>query len=488
MTDAQRTAVMRAAVFLTALAPRLFIAFVTFGSVDLVANMRDSVRVLAGTLAETPYLPLNELWLWIAAHLAFHTAVPLAFMYKLLPVVADALIALLLFEAVADRRAAWLYALAPVPIIIMAVHGQWDSQWLLFALLAVVLMRIERPAGAAAAGAAIILAVIAKPVAAPIALLLLPWHRRRAVAYIAGGTALLAIYIAVLWLSGWLLTLDQLMGIVRYAQRGVVLFGLPRMPIPRLWSIAAAAIVLWLLVVRRKITREEAVMLFVCVTLGVSGLAPQYLSWLVPFVLLCGRMRFAAVYSLIVGLFLLVYYQLPALNGFNVENMGAWGFLKPLGGWSPALPDVQWRATARLAGNLVIPLLCLGYAALQLIPILQRRKEAAPQPAPATGLRVAIPIGMVAALVLLLFGVTLGMRKPGDLEFAYRVEQKAAAYDVVRYRGAIPPDKRRMKIWIARSYTPEGAANRALNVNTIGAIWILAWSAAAALSSRMAPK
>lgn len=473
---------MRAAVLAAALLPRLLVAFVTFGSVDLVACMRESARVLNGSLAQTPYLPFIELWLWIAAHFAFHTAVPVAFIYKLLPVVADALIALLLFDAAAGRRAAWAYALAPVPIIIMAVHVQWDSEWLLFALLALVLMRIERPAGAAAAGAAIILAVIAKPVAAPIALLLLPFHLRRAAAYVAGGTALLATYFAVLWLSGWLPTLDDLVSIVRYAQGGVVLFGLPNMPIPRLWSICAAAAALWLLILRRLVTREEGVMLFVCATLGLSGLAPQYLAWPVAFVLLCGRMRFAAVYSLIAGLFLLIYYQLPALNGFNVENMGAWGFLRPFGGWSPELPDVRWRAVARLAGNFAIPLLCLGYAGYELVRILRRRQS--PPPAPAAGFRVLIPTGAVALGVLTLFAVTMFYRKPADAAFAYRVEQKTAAYDVVRYRGAIPPEKRRMKIWIARSYTQEGIANRVLNVNTIGVLWIVAWSAAVALIRR----
>ena len=476
----------RAGVFAAALVTRLVVAFLTFGSVDLIANMRDSARVLTGALADTPYLPFNELWLWIAAHLAFHTALPVAFVYKLLPSVFDALIALLLVDATKDRRAAWLYAFAPVPIVIMAVHGQWDSQWLYFVLLALVLVRIESPIGPAAAGAAIVLAVAAKPVAAPLALLLLPLNWRRFAAYAAGGVAMLLVYLAVLWATGSLLSFSQLLGIVRYVQGGVVLFGLPNVPVPRLVSLPITTIALWLLIARRVLTREEAVLLFTAAALGLSGLAPQYLCWVIPFALLCGRWGFAAIYSLIVGLFLLIYYQLPVLNGFNIENMGAWGFLNPLGRWSPALPDPLWRTLARAAGNYLIPLLGLGYVGHELIHVLRKRSQLPAQDAPPQ-LRVAIPLAVVIAAVLALFAWTTTRTKPEELAFAYKIEQKAAAYDVVRYRGPIPPEKRRMKIWIARSYTAPGVSNDLLNINTIGALWIVAWSAAAALLLRKHP-
>lgn len=474
----------RWAVLAVALAVRLMIGFITFGAVDLLANMSDSARVLAGTLADTPYLPFNEVWLWIAAHLAVHAPLPAAFAYKLLPLVFDALIALLLFDATSDRRAAWLYALAPVPIVIMAVHGQWDSQWMYFVLLGLVFVRLAHLSGPVAAGAAIVLAIAAKPVAAPLALFLLPLTWRRAAAYTAGGTAMLLLYIAVLWQTGSLLTFDELLGIVRYAQRGVVLFGLPHIPVPRLWSILVTAGALFLLIARQKLTREEAVLLFLTATMGLSGLAPQYLCWLMPFALLCGRMRFAAIYGLIVGLFLLIYYQLPALNVFNIENMGAWAFLKPLGGLSPTIPDVRWRVVARFTGNLAIPLFCLGYVGFELIRILRRRDAA--MPLAGSRPRTA-PLFITIALVLAAFGWTRLHPRPSPMQLASAIQQKAESYDVVRYRGAIPPDKRPLPIWIARSYVERGVTNRFLNINTLGVIWIAAW-AVLALTLKTGPE
>jgi hypothetical protein len=46
-----------------------------------------------------------------------------------------------------------------------------------------------------------------------------------------------------------------------------------------------------------------------------------------------------------------------------------------------------------------------------------------------------------------------------------RVEQKIAAYDVVRYRG--PSGTPGSKVWIARSIV-EGSGNRVVNAVTIG--------------------
>jgi hypothetical protein len=172
-----------------------------------VANVRDSIRVLSGFQGETPYLPFNELWQWIAVHLAYYTELPVTFVYKLLPIVADSLIALLLYDAAADRRkglhAGLLYAFAPVPILIMSVHQQWDSLWLYFILLSLLLVRIPNRAGAAGAGAAFILAVLAKPVAAPLALFILPSTRHRLGSFLTAAAALFSVYSLVLWRLGW---------------------------------------------------------------------------------------------------------------------------------------------------------------------------------------------------------------------------------------------------------------------------------------------
>lgn len=487
MSDARGTDLrLRLAILAAALVPRLVVGYLTFGSVDVTGNLRDATRVLGGFWADTPYLPFIELWLWIASHLIHYTSVPVTFALKLLPILADVLIALLLFDAANDRRsgfrAAMLYAFAPVPIIVMAVHNQWDSIWLYFLLLALVLVRSKSSGAAAAAGAAIVLSVAVKPIAAAMGLILLPWAWRRAAAFVGGALAMLAVYIAVLWRLGWLMTLDNLMGIVDYVQRGIILFGFPHHPLNRLWTTILTAVALWALTRKGKFNREEAVALFFCATMALSGLAPQYLCWLVPFMLLTGRTGFAAVYSLVCGLFLLLFYQLPQVNEFSIQNMGAWGFLKPFGGWSPPLPGLAWQSVARAAGNYVIPLLCLVYVVVVIARAVLKDRVAAELEAPADRKAIAGPLAVVTAFVVVMT-VWSAMKPPiHDLEFIYRVDQKILEqYDVIRYRGPAPPN--RSKMWIPRSYV-EPVTNRLLNVNTAGVLWVAWWSLAAAATGR----
>jgi hypothetical protein len=150
-----------------------------------------------------------------------------------------------------------------------------------------------------------------------------------------------------------------------------------------------------------------------------------------------------------------------------------------MGGWSPSLPDARWRDVARLLGNYAIPLICLGLVVWVLALILLRRRsgELVESPPPASGLRVAAPFLAVIASVAVLFGWSLMTRRPTEIEMAYRMEQKIAAYDLVRYVGPEPPERRKIRIWIARSYVAEGVTNRLLNVNSVGVLWIVTWSA-----------
>jgi hypothetical protein len=467
----------RLAVLAAALLPRLVLGYLTFGSVDVTGNLNDAVRVLGGSWADTPYLPFIELWLWIGSHLIHFTALPVTLSLKLLPILADVLIALLLFEA-RGLRTAMLYAFAPIPIIVVAVHNQWDSIWLYFLLLALLAVRSKTDAGAAVAGAAMVLSVAVKPIAAPLGLILLPLARRRAAAFFGGAAAMLSVYLIVLWRLGWLLDLDNLMGIVDYVQRGIILFGFPSHPLNRLWTTIATAVGLWALVVKGKLNREEAVALYFCATMALSGLAPQYLCWLMPFMLLVGRTRFAAVYSLVTGLFLLLFYQLPRVNEFSVQNMGAWAFLKPFGGVSPPLPDPRWQSVARAAGNYAIPLLCLVYVVTVIArAVLRDRVSPALEPL-ARPRMMAWPLAALVAIVAA-FAIWAATKPPiHDLEFIYRTDRKILAqYDVLRYRGPAPPN--RNKMWVPRSYV-EPVSNRVLNVNVLGIGWIVTWSLAAA--------
>ncbi len=462
----------RLAVLAAALLPRIVVAYVTLGSVDAIHCLRNFVRMLDGLRIDTPYLPGIELVLWVSGVVTYYSPLPVLFPWKLAPLVADALIALLLFDATNDRRAGFLYALIPIPIIVACVHPQWESLFL-YALLVAVLFADRKPA---LAGVALVVSIIVKPVAVPLAILLLPRDRRGALAFIGGGAAAAAVYAAVLGATGML---PDLQGIVQYAGGGVQVFGLAFRPQNRLVPVLGALAVVSFLWFRRKCTRAEAVMIFFAITVGLSGLSVQYLAWIVPFAVLCRRWRFIALYTIAAGLFLLFYYLLPEINLRHVEDLGGFALLHPFGAFGPPPPPEWVRALMQLNGNVVIPLLLLGFAAFEIVRLLA--KPQAPEEH-VIGRRALIP----AAIAIAIFGIVLiwaaAMPDVDAYTWIARVEQRIGEYDAVRYRG--PGIREGTKVWLARTLLEPGAANRVVNVTTIGITWIAVAGLMAALSSR----
>lgn len=474
----------RIAVLAATLVPRLVIGYLTFGSVDAIANFRNTLRILAGLAIDAPYLSSLELWLWISSVIAFYTDVPLIFPFKLLPIACDALIAILLFDSNPDRRSgfrtAMLFAIAPVSIIISAIHPQWDSIWMSFLLLALILVRLQKPSADAGAGVALVLSVIMKPIAAPLALVLLPLTKRRAAAFIGGGAIAVAVYLAILAATGLFPTVrEDVLGIIHYASGGVRLFGLPYRPFDRFWMTLAILGILLALYFAKRITRDEVALLFLTGAIGVSGLSPQYLCWVVPFALLCERTRFLALYSLAAGIFLIFYYQMPIVNLPNAENLGTLGMIHPFGAFSPPLPDPRLRPPLLVLGNLVIPLLCLALVAWRIVWVFVKDERAADVQSPPPAMRYLLPaIVLLAGIGAATIWATL--QPPLDPDaYVMRVEEKVRDYDVVRYRG---PTMMRpgSKIWVARSLLEPGVANPVLNIRTVGIAWVLVAAAVTA--------
>jgi hypothetical protein len=461
----------RLGVFAAALLPRLALATLTFGSTDLVASLRNTLRVMHGLSAVTPYLTGIELWLWISGHVVMATDLPLSLPYKFLPCLADALIALLLLESDAERgmRRALLYAFAPLPLFIHALHGQWDALWMIFLLLALLCARGSGDAAAVVTGAALVLSLVFKPVAIAVAPLLLPRDKRRAALFVVGAAVTAVLYAVIAWRAGMLVTLADLGDIANYAGGGVQLFGLP-LRFPRLPALLAAAMALWALHWFRRIEREQAVLLFFCAAIGLAGLSPQYLCWPVAFALLTGRTRFLALYTLLAGIFLALYYELPAVNLRNVENLGTYGFLKPFGHWSPVVPDVRLRLVAQILGNYAVPLCALAYA------IWSGSRPAAIAVSPPISLRpLVVPLALSAAFVVLADVWAANQNAFADEQFIVTVDRRVRSYDIVRYRA-----EHAGKMWVARSFVDPAAGRPILNAATLAMLWVCAWSVVAA--------
>lgn len=455
-------------VFAAALLIRSAIAFVFFGSVDVTNSIADAGHLLAGhppSALGAPHLPGIQLFLWTAGMIAFHTALPVTFLFKLAGCLFDAVIAALLFDG-RGPRAGWLYALAPVPVLVFAVHGQWDSLSFAFLIASLLILRRPEQGAAAVSGALFVLAAIAKPIAVPFAPFLL--ERRRAAAALGGMAACFLVWMAVLWLIGDPFSLDTVGRVLRYARHGVTSFGAPfalgvqQNRLLMLLPLAALLPLYW----TGRIRREDAVTLFYAFVLATCGLSAQYLMWLVPFLLLRGHDRFAALYSLAAGVFLVTFYVSPfgGFRGYNFENLGAFGPLDALAWLTPRIENAPLRLeVVRALGDYVIPLLCLGFLLLQL-----RRRSAAEAPPAAPSL---IPLALALAVTAALFAFAWQLPRPVPQAFTARMEKKIAAYNVQSFLSPVDAQRRLWGIPLDVRAHPFVATNLAY-------VWVVLWSVA----------
>lgn len=459
----------RPAVFLVALAVRFVVAFVTFGTSDLGNSFRNTSLLLHGEPVPVPYLPGVDLLLFDAGMLARFTPVPVAFAYKVIPLVCDALLALVIAGA-ASRRAGLLYALNPVPVMIAGMHVQWDPIVLLFLATAMVLSESSRGGRAAAAGAFWFLSAIVKP----FTLVFLPFLLRRrtpaSILPLGVGAALAAAgYLVLLVATGHAPDPARISDVIRYAGSGLRVFGFPiqfeglaaRLPV-----IAALTGVL-IYGFRRRTPRRDVLLAAFAVTLGLSSLAAQYLCWLLPFALLSRRYRIAAVYSLVAGVFLVYYYRAPVVEISNLVALGAYGMLAPLRAWTP--PAYLNESLLRFAGNLVIPALCLAIGVIVFRrPLAGLREE--------TGREEANGGAAVAALVLIAFLSAWAWLQPpvaaGEFT-SVMLERIETRYDVVRYRGPLVDES--AMTWLPRTMV-EDRARPLANLATVLLVWVLAVS------------
>ena len=461
-------------VFPAALAVRLCIACAFFGSVDVTNSITDAENLIFGVPPSAlgmPHLPGVHLLIWAAGILAFHTPLPLTFAFKAAGCLFDAVIAALVAEG-RDIRAGWLYAFAPIPILIFAIHGQWDSICFAFLIASLLMLRRPGPRAGAAAGFLFVVAAIAKPIAVPFAPLLL--EKRRSAAIIAGMAACFAVWCVVMWAIGDPVSVKMFDHVVRYARSGVTYFGAPfalGIQQNRL-LVLLPMLVLLPLYALKKIEREDAILLFYAFTVATCGLSAQYLTWLVPFLLLCGHLRFAAVYSLLAGAFLITFYVSPfgGFLGYNFENLAAFAPLRSLAWLTPRVTNVRLRLeVVRVLGDWVIPAVALAF----LVWRLWRRPAATTAGAAGRGSFVAL--GTAVAVVAIATAVAATLPRPSEAAFPKRVHEKIGAYLVERYR---PPVEVLRDAWVI----PLGVRGHPFAATRLAWGWLALWSVAAGVA------
>ena len=504
-TSEKRAALLPyATIFVAAAASRLLIAYLFLGSVDIVNDTVDSARMLDGSLlsAHVPYLPGVHLLLWLGGQLAVRSTLPVAFCYKVFPCLFDSLIAVLVAAWPGDRmrarRLGYLYAFAPVPVIVSALHGQWDSVFLYFLILSVFLLRLGTRSGDSFAGVAFVLSVIAKPVAVPLLPFLFPapWllfgqrhdreARMRTVTLIVSMAATTAAYLLLLLAMDTRLGIAEVRFIVSYAQHGVQLMGFPMFnDVPR--SIGLVSLVLLLPACwSGRLSRERAMMLFFAFVLGLCGSAPQYLMWIVPFAILSFDLAFAALYNFVCAITLLLYYQAPGVLGRNLENLGTYAPLRRFIWLAPSMTSLSEKSQIVFySGDVIIPLIAIAFFAIVVLQILRRT----PRFAGTTAVRpLAACVPLLVVALLLGAGCVWATLQPSitGSEFTRRIRGRIESeYWCVRFV-EINPHNPKAPVWVMPSYVDSAIAARPVNAFTIGIGWTLLWTiAASAMAIRM---
>lgn len=494
-TDPRRLLRDRALIFAAALLTRGVAGWIFFGSVDLTNSMLNTARLMAGrdpSAVTVPYFHgVHHLLIWTAGVLATYTSLPLGFCYKIVPIVCEAVLAVAIFDAILPnhrraRIAGFLYAAAPVGVWITSIHAQWDSISFAFMIVALVLAAKRTPAASVLSGATFVISVLAKPMGIPFLPLLFPapWrlftkeNRRHTFALLAGLAGATLVYLLWMYAIGDPLTPKLVAGIVGYADHGVVLFGLPHLfggRASRLLSLIPL-LVLVPLYWKGYLSRYEAVLLGLAAIIATAGLGPQYLMWLVPFLLICARDRYSALYTLLAGLFLVLYYHNPGVHQNNFENLGAYAPLCALRWLTPAADAIEAKALLLvLVGNFLLPFSALVFFLIELLRA-SRRAPSEEIPPPLGAGQLVAPAALAVLVVAASGIIAMSLPEVTPRQFSEMVHRRTAEYDMYRYRGPglVHPHE---PAWIIPAFRHEVQA-APVNIVTIGYVWVLAWAGA----------
>ena len=446
-------------VFVVAFVIRLAVAAAFLGGFDSLNSIRSMPVALNHDYIDIPYFPLIANWLglsglvdahWVTAakSLGVHvTTVPFGVFSKLLPCLADSLLAawFTLDTRLSPRRrslASWAYAACPLAFIIVCFQGQWDPVWILFALTALAVANMGEPSTRTrlVAGVLFALAVLLKPT--PIFLLPLlfgRWRERRDSAtwvrhawpVVVGALTTMALAFAWFALEGIELS-KNLHDVLDYSTTNntVVAVGLARTSelnhfgdptgfLRDLSIVLTLALVVGYHFTRRRIDPMAVAAAVFLVLPAIGGYNGQYLLWAVPFLLAAGRFRPFAIVSALSTFVVAAYCVFPRLwfgGGeettffFPVRHLQFLAIPDGAKGWltSGTPPDI-WRPIS----NLVLPVVMVVIAVMVLRPRPNDRGRAS------IGDRELLPRALTVNVPLVLTFVVAGVAYalgpfPGD--------------------------------------------------------------------------
>jgi uncharacterized membrane protein len=347
---------------------------------DLVRQSEDVYRATAGE-NRYPYLPLLLYWLGISQATSEVTQLPFAPVVRLLPILADASIAWLIFfylkrnQSMQDGvKAGMLYAVNPVSIFVSAYHGQFDAVAMFFLVSAGILLVTRPHLASYLLGAGIL--VKSWPVLAFPAFIMQLSGWRKKILFTVG---MMAIPLAgVLIYSAFFeanptevfqraLGYNRGMGVwgITYLLRVILVEGLHLEQLYQVFLQVSPFVtllflgVVWWLKARHESVFESTLTIFIAFFFITHAFAIQYLLWLVPLGLLTRSYRWTNRYILAAFSYMLLVYFTLILQ-MRIDRILSWPaadlwIIIPasLSVWlicAAWLVD-RWRSTTQLSAN-----------------------------------------------------------------------------------------------------------------------------------------
>jgi hypothetical protein len=401
-------------VFLSAFILRVCIAAVFLGSCDTLNSIALAPMAAQHVYFYLPYFPvINNILGASALAISKLHFLPIALIPKLIPCLADSLIAVWFlkdsrFDKQFRQRAAWLYVFCPLPLILICIQGQWDSMWVLPIVSALAMADLLKHTTKwhrgtlLLIGALLGIAILSKPVAIIVAGLLIPsfWSRKSTNDWIQeccliviGFAAAVGLFFAKFELDGTDLH-RSLQDVISYAGTpGFTIFGPAKLwylhalaTIPVSSGVAAqelavtsafrevsivivAVIVVYQIFARTPLDKMTAAAAALLICPAVGGLAPQYLFWPLVFILASGRVRAAVVYALSASSLYFVFFLIPGASATKGESAAAYLPLHALRFLGVPRSALEWFANSPVSldiwnpiANLIVPIAmcCFG--------------------------------------------------------------------------------------------------------------------------------
>jgi hypothetical protein len=291
-----------------------------------------------------PYLPFQLYFVWGAGYVSTVSKLPFVFVVKLPSIVADAVLAVLIFKIAlnfgktlaAAFSMALLYALNPIAILVSAYHGQFDGETVLLLVLAWYFWHFSKQDGRRLGYSALTLglAILNKSWPAlflPIVLIRVRSAKQR-VAYaliaLATPAVLTFLYLVIFHetpypllrralthagVPGWWGASALVSLTWRFTGKGQDI--LSWLAQNGRWLVFVGAVfVYW--VTRRQRAMDALLTLLLVLYVLTSGFGLQWALWVVPLAILVGDQRRLDLYTLAALL-----YMLPAYYGYHLDPL-----------------------------------------------------------------------------------------------------------------------------------------------------------------------